>query len=117
MIKYLVWLLLLLPLPAEAKTLYGGTSKSKEVGMVGLTRGFCNKIVRVIFYSPAWENGLLPGDIIISVDGKKSKSCIGTPGEYAIIKIKRKDLILTKTVKRSPESQIDKLANKHGYMK
>lgn len=119
-LKYIISLVLVLctiVIPGDCKTLKGGVSKSHEMGMVGLTRGFRNQVVRVIRYSPAWLNDVMPGDIIVQVDGNKGKSCRGTPGSYTIVVFKRKERTLTKSIQRSPESQITKLSRKYGYIK
>lgn len=120
MIKHLIYLLtaiILIPFNDSGTVLNGGVSKSKEVGMVGLTRGLCNKVIKVIRYSPAYLSDVQPGDIIVTVDGKKGKSCRGLPGAYAIVVFKRGDRSLTKSIQRSPESQITNLARKYGYIK
>ena len=116
-ILVIVVIIVLLSLGAPCKTLQGGASQSRELGMVGLTRGICNKVVRVIRYSPAWLSDVQPGDIIISVDGKKNKDCTGDPGSIAKVVFKRGDRLLNKDIKRSPESEVENLARKYGYIK
>lgn len=102
---------------AAAATLQGGVSKSRKLEMVELTRGLCNTVSRVVRYSPAWLSDVQPGDVIVSVDGKKGKDCTGDPGSYARVLFKRKGVEILKTIKRSPESRIERLAQKYGYIK
>lgn len=116
-IRLILALTCLWAIPLSAEPLNGGVSKSNELGMVGLTRGLCNTVSRVVRYSPAWLSDVQPGDVIVSVDGKKGKDCTGDPGSYARVLFRRKGKEILKTIQRTPESRIEKLAQEYGYTK
>ena len=89
-------------------TLQGFVSNSDEPGKFGFDwNSFTHTVVRVHKGSPADEEGILPGDKIIEVDGDPHKQLDDYAGLPAILTILRKDVILKIVVIRVPNREIN----------
>lgn len=73
--------------------LYGYISNIQ--GMIGIVwNPVDHGIIRVYKNSPAEEMGILPGDIVLKIDGSWDGEIEGTPGTKVNLTIKRGDVIV-----------------------
>lgn len=105
--RWLLFLIAILVLPVEARTITGGVSN--ERGYIGVKT--CDRVVeRVWLDSPAWHAGIRKGDKIVLVDGAAKREIIGEPYEVVHLCIHRKANglleVLNLDVSRLPHSQI-----------
>lgn len=93
-----------------AMTLQGQVVNEEDLGVIGVRINVLSDTISEVHSGcPAQEAGLLPGDRILTVDGKGGGEITGKPDTYVAIKIKRGKLIITYLVKRKALHELPQL--------
>lgn len=100
-----ITLVLATQVPCHARFIEGMVDFSPGTGKIGLRVGRDGTVLRVKPESPAEKSGIVPGDKVLSVDGKPNDfgGIHGTPNTHVILVIQRGDEQIVRSVERINE--------------